>query len=113
MVEYIDKKEAVRIVEFYGLQNGSALGRHSGIADMIARSIEALPLADIAPAQRWIPVTERLPNIGQRVVIYHMRKGLRMFDVASYFPECSPWKLNSVFLWMPLPELPVIQEECE
>lgn len=55
MVEYIDKKETVRIVEFYGLQNGSALGRHSGIADMIARSIEALPPADIAPVRhgRW------------------------------------------------------------
>lgn len=48
MAEYIDKKEAVKIAEFYGLARGSAISRHSAIADMIARQIEELPSAGVA-----------------------------------------------------------------
>lgn len=56
MAEYIDKKEAVKIAEFYGLACGSVIGRHSGIADIIAQQIEELPsAADVAHVAhgRW------------------------------------------------------------
>lgn len=55
MAEYIDKKEAVKIAEFYGLARGSAISRHSAIADMIARQIEELPSAAVASVVhgRW------------------------------------------------------------
>ncbi len=56
MAEYIDREAAIKIAESYGLKNGSALGRHSGIADCIAEAISIIPSADVAPVRhgRWI-----------------------------------------------------------
>ena len=56
MTEYIKRTDAVKIAEKYGLANGSALGRHTGLADCIARDISELPAADVAPVRhgKWI-----------------------------------------------------------
>lgn len=48
MSDYISREAAVKIAQKYGLANGSALGRHSGLADCIAIEIEGLPAADVA-----------------------------------------------------------------
>ncbi len=55
MAEYIKREAAVKIAEKYGLECGSVLGRHSGLADCIAREISELPAADVAPVVhgRW------------------------------------------------------------
>ena len=57
MAEYIDRETAIKIAESYGLKNGSALGRHSGIADCIAEAISRIPAADVEPVKRgrWLP----------------------------------------------------------
>ena len=52
MAEYIKRTDAVKIAEKYGLANGSALGRHTGLADCIASEISGLPAADVAPVVR-------------------------------------------------------------
>lgn len=52
MSEYIERAAAVKIAEKYGTCNGSALGRHSGVADIIASRIDAIPAADVAPVVR-------------------------------------------------------------
>lgn len=49
MTKYIRLNDAVKIAERYGLANGSALGRHTGLADCIASEISGLPAADVAP----------------------------------------------------------------
>ena len=56
MAEYIEREAAVKIAEKYGLANGSALGRHTGLADCIASEIADIPTADVAPVVhgRWI-----------------------------------------------------------
>ena len=56
MADYIKRTDAVKIAEKYGLANGSVLGRHTGLADCIARDISELPAADIAEVVhgRWI-----------------------------------------------------------
>lgn len=36
MSDYISREAAVKIAQKYGLVNGSALGRHTGLADCIA-----------------------------------------------------------------------------
>lgn len=51
MSDYISRKAAVKIAKKYGLANGSALGRHSGLADCIAIEIEGLPAADVEPVR--------------------------------------------------------------
>jgi hypothetical protein len=56
MTDYIKRTDAVKIAEKYGLANGSALGRHTGLADCIASEILSLPAADVAPVRHghWI-----------------------------------------------------------
>ena len=56
MDEYIEREAAVKMAESYGLQNGSSLGMHSGIADYIAEAISIIPAADVALVRhgRWI-----------------------------------------------------------
>ena len=56
MAEYIEREAAVMVAEKYGLANGSALGRHTGLADCIASEIADIPTADVAPVVhgRWI-----------------------------------------------------------
>ena len=56
MADYIKRTDAVKIAEKYGLANGSVLGRHTGLADCIARDISELPAADVAEVVhgRWI-----------------------------------------------------------
>lgn len=56
MTEYIKREDAIKIVERYGLENGSVLGRHTGLADCIASEIAAIPTADVAPAKhgQWV-----------------------------------------------------------
>ena len=55
MSDYISRKAAVKIAQKYGLANGSALGRHTGLADCIAIEIEGLPAADVEQVRhgRW------------------------------------------------------------
>lgn len=48
MTDYIKRTDAVKIAEKYGLANGSVFGRHTGLADCIARDISELPAADVA-----------------------------------------------------------------
>ena len=52
MAEYIEREAAVKVAEKYGLANGSALGRHTGLADCIASEIADIPAADVAPVVR-------------------------------------------------------------
>lgn len=52
MSDYISREAAVKIAQKYGLANGSALGRHSGLADCVAIEIERLPAADVQPVRR-------------------------------------------------------------
>ena len=52
MSDYISREAAVKIAQRYGLVNGSALGRHTGLADCIAIEIEGLPAADVESARR-------------------------------------------------------------
>lgn len=60
MTDYIKRTDAVKIAEKYGLANGSVLGRHTGLADCIARDISELPAADVAEVVhgRWIDGVE-------------------------------------------------------
>lgn len=52
MSDYISREAAVKIAQKYGLANGSALGRHTGLADCIAIEIEGVPAADVEPVRR-------------------------------------------------------------
>ena len=122
MAEYIGRKAAVKIAEKYGTTNGCVLGRHSGVADCIAAEIEKLPAEDVVPVARWIPVGEKLPEIGAAVLVIasgwpKLRKELRgAVEIATLYAikprpdwmlEAWPdWACPEVTHWMPLPDPP-------
>ena len=62
MTDYIKRTDAVKIAEKYGLANGSVLGRHTGLADCIARDISELPAADVAEVVHGQWVDNGIPD---------------------------------------------------
>lgn len=66
----------------------------------------AAPAQDVAG---WIPVTERLPEVAQEVIVSTEFEGVCAGILDSYgewFAPCSEYKLTRVTHWMPLPAAP-------
>ena len=82
MTDYIRRTDAVKIAEKYGLANGSVLGRHTGLADCIARDISELPAADVAEVVHGTPVTE----VRTRTIVgYHEEIGVLAGDRSTLY----------------------------
>lgn len=115
MSDYISREAAVKIAQKYGLANGSVLGRHSGLADCIAIEIEGLPSADVEPVRRWIPCSERTPEVDDNYLcVYHFEAGNRNYvstlffyatDPSTHF-QCEGLRGLKVTHWMPIPVPP-------
>ena len=90
MTDYIKRTDAVKIAEKYGLANGSVLGRHTGLADCIARDISELPAADVAPVRhgRWEWDTEDIYRCSNCTEKSHVKEvmGHPEWD---YCPNCG------------------------
>ena len=93
MSDYISREAAVKIAQKYGLANGSALGRHTGLADCIAIEIEGLPAADVEPVRHgaWYPCFEdwRQQQEGNKCSVCgfeYYGTGIRSFH---YCPNCG------------------------
>lgn len=84
MDDYIRREDAVKIAEKYGLENGSVLGRHTGVADCIASEISALPAADVAEVVRRKKCKWFADNNGGEWY------GCQMFYVVQNTPEDAP-----------------------
>ena len=82
MTDCIRRTDAVKIAEKYGLANGSVLGRHTGLADCIARDISELPAADVAEVVHGTPVTE----VRTRTIVgYHEEIGVLAGDRSTLY----------------------------
>jgi hypothetical protein len=69
-----------------------------------AAMLAAAPAAPAADA--WIPVSERLPDIAQEVIVHSEFDGVCAGVLDSYgewFAPCSEYKLIRVTSWMPMP----------
>jgi DNA-directed RNA polymerase subunit RPC12/RpoP len=96
MTDYIKRTDAVKIAEKYWLANGSALGRHTGLADCIASEILSLPAADVAPVAHGAWVHSRHDNCSEQSdVVKCSRCGLEAYAMAyhvrdgNYCPRCG------------------------
>ena len=76
-------------------------------------------IAELEEKQRWIPVSERMPNNWESVLTIDISKSTRDVVSAFYNPETSLWSTPfSCDLWvthcMPLPEPPIVYGKvCE
>jgi hypothetical protein len=71
---------------------------------------ESVPSAAKVP-EGWIPVTERLPEVAQEVIVSTEFEGVCAGILDSYgewFAPCSEYKLTRVTHWMPLPSAPEV-----
>ena len=81
----------------------------SGIEWVPVFHIEEVPSAE--PELKWIPVTKRLPEKHQRVLVTIKRTDGEMrvrsgdyFDDYFWIDNGDYWKCNEVLAWMSLPE---------
>lgn len=73
---------------------------------------ELLNRCYVALGDGWIPVSERLPNIAQEVIVHTQFEGVCAGVLDSYgewFAPCSEYKLTRITHWMPLPAAPAAQ----
>lgn len=76
------------------------------------RMVESIAecLKDIPPAQRWIPVTERLPEDDGNYLIWFRYKsvlgGFQEDMAMEYYADSTGWDCDNVnvIAWHPLPE---------
>jgi hypothetical protein len=75
-------------------------------------------IAELEEAQRWIPVSERMPDNWESVLTIDISKSTRGPVTAFFNPETSLWSAHFgdlwVTHWMPLPEPPIVYGKvCE
>lgn len=81
----------------------------TGMSEALA-AIKELPSAQ--PEQRWIPCSERYPDMDERVLVYTVAHDYHVWDCMSnradnYFWEDEEGLYHDKYeadLWMPLPE---------
>lgn len=73
--------------------------------------------SDNVPYDKWIPVSERMPDNWESVLTIDISKSTRDMVTAFYNPETSLWSTHFsmysdsdlwVTHWMPLPESPIV-----
>lgn len=96
MTEYIRRNDAVKIAERYGLANGSVLGRHTGLADCIARDISELPAADVAEVvfARWEEADWREYDAQSCETIRYPKAAIVCTNCRCAFKKDALWKRN-------------------
>lgn len=114
MSDLISRQAAIDAIENY-IENN----RHpdfignmvwvNGVADAM-RIVRDLPSVQ---EQRWIPVTEKYPDMGERVLVYTVYHEYHVWDCMSNRGEYYFWEDEDglyhnkyqVDLWMPIPEI--------
>lgn len=114
MAEYIEKAAFIAHIcqEAEGLRTKMPMDL---VIAGVVNEVKSFPAADVAPVQRWIPATERLPKYGDWVLGIGPKNGYYVCEYRGMshfvYGGDSPWfsakgRAITVTHWMPLPEPP-------
>lgn len=118
MSDYISREAAIAYIHERSEEMRKAfeeLGGESGVyADAyndLAEDFHRIPSADVEPAHRWIPCSERMPGTnGKTVSCLAYVPSFGAVDIADYHPDVDEWTFMylpvTVTHWMPLHEPP-------
>ena len=109
MAEYIEREALLEDIQA-AVENGGMGGM---VAGALKRYVTRVPAADVAPAQKWISVKDRLPEAGGYVVCIAKRNQFSRFMPMVAKIEKNGWVnpiteqyISAVSHWMPIPEPP-------
>ena len=112
MAEYIEREAAmdvreklVELIGSTGYGNGSLVGNNfqKGFIEKIATHL----IANGVTAQKWIPVTERLPEEEGIYLVAVVNDHERRYSKTAWYHGHGNWFLHQkVTHWMPIPEPP-------
>ena len=103
MAEYIEREALLEDIQA-AVENG---GMGSMVAGALKRYVTRVPAADVAPVQKWIPVTERLPEEEGLYLVAVVNDHERRYSKTAWYHGHGNWFLHQkVTNWMPLPEPP-------
>lgn len=107
MDDYISRKEAVDWFMSYILMDEDTIPADTVVSDLKSAFLPA----DVEPVRRWIPCSERLPEINGEAASYLAYvPSFGAVDIADYHPDVDEWDVMglpvTVTHWLPLPEPP-------
>ena len=119
MSDYISREAAMAVVEdeqkklcpagLWGRKFASDTDKYDAWQEIL-EELEAIPIADVEPVRRWIPCSERMPEICESTSYLAYIPSFGAVDIADYSPDVDEWAFMgmpiTVTHWMPLPELP-------
>ena len=100
----IYKEEAIDAIEVYRRNTEHILGENSEIVKAI-KTCEML-VQEVEETERWIPVSEKLPEKEGRYLVTCSKIGAWEVDWNIWYNDPKPswlWE-QDVIAWMPLPE---------
>ena len=117
MTEYIERERLIGsledvIADYKDEHTFSTDFAATVVIDILNNIVKCQPAADVEPVQEWIPVKDRLPEIGRSVIAYNapakcaaeaMYKGEGRF---LQFRWSVRLQEHEVTHWMPLPPEP-------
>lgn len=116
LIEYVDGLEAeVKRLTILDQLSGRLVAKYKAQADEIDRRYLELEAenARLREERRWIPVKERLPQVGEWVMIFEKSGGVSnvFVDFENYETRTDiEWfGADDVTHWMPLPEPPDVE----
>lgn len=105
MAEYIEREAALKATCEYCCECDSC---NSPCVEYL--QVAELPAADVVERPRWIPVTERLPDIGSNCLISPVSgcvaEGQFDGDGWTQYRWSAKLDKDTITHWMPLPEPP-------
>lgn len=109
MINYISKPLVNEILVSYMCgYDGENYDIISALRDVSAKINEA-PSADVQPVDRWISVKDRLPKIGEQVLVCDKFNQIDKMEYCGnglWSRNDFTYKANEKHFWQPLPEPP-------